>query len=364
MADCSMPASRWISEEPDVKELWYTRCPVPTTFGIAMQQGWLEEEFPRVGDVAFRALQESSDPKVLQSHYLHTQENSFRHGGNYPAIYAQATGANTRVIGLSFLKASQTILALPESDIRSVKDLKGRRLAVVRRPHEPIDHAWLSALRTYETALSTEGLTLKDVEIVEHVVHSRYIDDRLKQKTSFNAPEPTVQPRSTGGWNTSLFPLVRGEVDVITSGGTGSLQLQTLGELRVVFDLSSLPIELQANNNSPLVFAVNAQLLEEQPELVERVLRRSLEAERFALEKPDHAIHLLAVELAQSERHIRHAFGPHLRSLLELDFAPAKIAALKSQVRFLHEKAVIPHAIDVDRWLAPELLHRLRSRAA
>jgi hypothetical protein len=25
--------------------LWYTRCPVPTGLGIALQKGWLEESF-------------------------------------------------------------------------------------------------------------------------------------------------------------------------------------------------------------------------------------------------------------------------------------------------------------------------------
>jgi ABC-type nitrate/sulfonate/bicarbonate transport system substrate-binding protein len=348
------------SASPSVNELWFTRCPVPTTFGIALQLGWLQEEFPRDGGVSFRALQESKDPKVLQSHYTHTQPNSFRHGGNYPAIYAQATGANTRVIGLSFLHASQTILTLPDSTIRSVKDLKGRRLLVVRRPHEAIDHAYLSALRTYQTALATEGLTLDDVEIVEHIVHSSYIHDRLVQKTSADAPEPTVQKSSTGSWRHTLYPLVRGEVDAIASGGTSSLQFQTQGELRVVFDLSTLPLELQANNNSPLVFAVNAALLESNPDLVERVLRRALQAERLAARKPDEALHRLAVELAQPERLIRQVYGPTLNALLHIDFDPRKIAALKSQVRFLSERGAIPAPVDVDRWLAPELLDRLR----
>lgn len=349
-----------ISASPAVHELWFTRCPVPTTFGIALQLGWLQEEFPRDAGVSFRALQESKDPKVLQSHYTHTQQNSFRHGGNYPAIYAQATGANTRVIGLSFLHASQTILTLPESPIRSVKDLKGRRLLVSRRPHEAIDHAYLSALRTYETALATAGLSLADVEIVEIVVHSSYINDRLVQKTSSDAPEPAVQKSSTGSWRHTLYPLIRGEVDAIASGGTSSLQFQAQGGLRGVFDLGTLPVELQANNNFPLVFAVNDDLLAASPDLVERVLKRALQAERLARENPGEALHRLAVELAQPERLIRQVYGPTLDALLTIDFDPRKVAALKSQVQFMVDKGAIPAPVDVDRWLAPDLLDRVR----
>jgi len=65
--------------------LWYTRCSVPTPFGIAEQRGWFDEELAADKDVEILALQSSPDPKVHQSHYTHTQPNSFRQGGNYPA---------------------------------------------------------------------------------------------------------------------------------------------------------------------------------------------------------------------------------------------------------------------------------------
>lgn len=345
---------------PQTLEAWYTRCPVPTGFGIALQDGLLRDEFADDTQVAFRALQESTDPAVLQSHYTHTQRNSFRHGGNYPAIYAQATGANTRVIGLSFIRSSQTILTLPGSGIESVKDLRGRRLLVTRRPHEAIDHAYWSALRIYETALRSEGLTLNDVEIVERHVSSSYINDRLVQKTRHDAPEPKIQKKSTGSWSDTLFPLVRGEVDVITAGGSGSIQFETQAGLQVVFDLATLPLEQQANNNSPLVFAVKADLLEQHPELVARVLRRALQAEVSARRNPDAAIRSVALELAQAERLVRHTAGDHFVNNLELDFAPWKIAALKSQAQFLWEKKAIPAPVDVDTWLAPQLLEQVR----
>lgn len=346
--------------EPEVNELWFTRCPVPTTFGIALQAGWLHDEFPRDGALPLRALQESRDPRVLQSHYSHTQPNSFRHGGNLPAIHAQATGANTRVIGLSFVPGPQTILTLPDSPLRSVKDLRGKRLLVTRRPHEAIDHAYLSALRTYETALGTEGLSLADVELVEQRISSSYIHDRLVQKTSPDAPEPRVQTSGTGSWRHTLYPLIRGEVDAIASGGLASLQFQTQGELRAIFDSSSLPPDQQANNNSPLVFAVNAELVDSRPDLVERVLRRALQAEKLARQDPDQALHRLAIELAQPERLVRQVLGPTLDSLLTLDFAEYKIAALESQVKFLVRHGAIAAPVDVRNWLEPGPLERVR----
>ena len=351
-------SSRRLAQAAAPCQSWFTRCPVPTTFGIALQMGLLEREFGDDPLVSFRALQESTDPTVLQSHYTHTQPNSLRHGGNIPALYAQASGADTKVIGLSFLRSSQAILVLPESGIRSVRDLRGRRLLVTRRKHEAIDHAYYSALRVYETALATEGLTLADVEIVEQTILSRYIDDRPRQKLRHGEPDSQPERRSGRSWRNTLFPLVRGEVDAISSGGAAAALFVAQGGLDVVFDLRNLPLAQQANNNSPLLFAVKSRFLNERPDLVARVLGRVLEAELFARDDPRGADGMLAKELSSGEAPLRPTGAACSFEELELDFAPWKISALKAQADFLWAKKALPARVDVDSWLAPEPLQR------
>src|SRR3979490_1797838 len=76
-----------------VSSIWYTRCPVPTASGIAQHFRWIHQAFEREG-VEVRALQESSDPAERRSHYTHTLPASFREGGNIPAIWAKALGAD------------------------------------------------------------------------------------------------------------------------------------------------------------------------------------------------------------------------------------------------------------------------------
>lgn len=34
-----------MSQSPTLDTLWYTRCPVPTGLGIAVQKGWLDRKF-------------------------------------------------------------------------------------------------------------------------------------------------------------------------------------------------------------------------------------------------------------------------------------------------------------------------------
>jgi hypothetical protein len=55
----------------DVNDIWYTRCPVPTTSGIAQHFKWLHEEFARTG-VAVESIRASEDKAVRLSHFDHT----------------------------------------------------------------------------------------------------------------------------------------------------------------------------------------------------------------------------------------------------------------------------------------------------
>ncbi|HHT8907329.1 TPA: ABC transporter substrate-binding protein, partial [Burkholderia cenocepacia] len=98
--------------------LWYTRCPVPTALGIAVHRGWFDEEFGPDG-IALHSLQETADADKRESHFDHSLPHSFRQGGNIPALWARARGADTRVIGLSWTNEFQAIVTLPERGIRT-----------------------------------------------------------------------------------------------------------------------------------------------------------------------------------------------------------------------------------------------------
>src|SRR3954468_1198877 len=146
--------------------LSYTRCGVPTPVGIAVQLGWFEQEFSRDG-ITIESIRDSADRDVRESHYDHKVDNSFRQGGSVPAIWARARGRATRLVGLTWTDEAQVILALPESKIRTLKDLKGRRLGIATRPNDIIDFWKATTLRAYLVALNLEGISEKDVEFVE-----------------------------------------------------------------------------------------------------------------------------------------------------------------------------------------------------
>ena len=92
------------------KEIWYTRCPVPTPLGIAINQGVIDRDLAELG-ITVRSIQDTADPDVRASHYDHHLAHSFRQGGSVPAIWARAAGADTRVIGLSWIDGEAVSIA-------------------------------------------------------------------------------------------------------------------------------------------------------------------------------------------------------------------------------------------------------------
>lgn len=349
----STPSSPSLQQKLNI---WYTRCPVPTPFGLALNLGLFDEEFAGDDHVEIRALQQSNDPKVHQSHYTHTQENSFRHGGSYPALWAQSSGADIRVIGLSWLTVGNRILTLPDSPIDSAADLKGKRLLTIRRPAEDIDYAYATILRTYEAALHSAGLDFKDVTAVEHTVNRRYIHDRF-QHGSPNYVSFRKGKTGLGRWDEIVGPLLSGEVDAISAGSLIAEQLEELFNFKTIFDTASLPNQVdKANNSSPFTFAVKAKLIEEHPDIVARFYARSLEAYEWAVHHELDVIRYIAREQSVPEKVVERVHGSRIVAGLQTDLEPAKIESLRFLKDFLFRHGIIRKDFDVDKWIDPRPL--------
>ncbi len=111
----------------------YTICPVMAASNLAVLLGWFEEEFDRVG----------ADPTYLRSlpdnagwlpHFNHGYPDLFRDGGAIPPIHAKAGGADTRLIGITWIRsrAAGQVLVRADSDIGGETRLKRHRLRRTR----------------------------------------------------------------------------------------------------------------------------------------------------------------------------------------------------------------------------------------
>jgi ABC-type nitrate/sulfonate/bicarbonate transport system substrate-binding protein len=337
-----------------VSTVWYTRCPVPTALGLAIRLGWLDEEFAAEG-IEVRSLAASPDRAVRQSHFEHTQAASFRHGCNVPPLVARSRGADVRLVGVAWVDEYQPVLVLPESGVGEVADLRGKRLAVPRRPHDAVDFWRASVIRGFRSALRAGGLTDADVEYVDIPVQRAIVDDVVagvsERGSLWGARHLRGQQRE------EAFALIRGEVDAVFTRGELAVYLEPYLGARAIIDLGAQPDRsIRVNNCTPLVLTASGTLVEEQPDLVARVLARALAAAAWAREHPAEASALLAAEVGVAEEDLDYAFGPRLVEQLALDLAPESLAALEEQKRFLLEEGFLDDDVDVEAWAAVEPL--------
>ncbi|QAY76045.1 ABC transporter substrate-binding protein [Sphingosinicella sp. BN140058] len=329
-------------------EIWYTRCPVPTPLGIAINQGVIEEDFDRLG-VTVRSLQDSRDPETRASHYDHHLAHSFRQGGSVPAIWARAAGADTRVIGLSWVDESQAILALPGSGIRSPADLRGRRIALPRRDGDKIDIFRATALRALLAGMSLGGVGEHEVEWVD-------VDAR---DPAAGDGETRIGANSRRGWSgrplyaAEFAALVRGDVDAIHVKGSLGHEYAFLGGAHVVVDTGCHPDpRIRINNGTPRPLTVDAATIELYPDLAARLLGHVRAAGEWAQRHPAETLAYIARETGSPEQFVLSAYGGDtLHRRLQTDLDPAVIDALADFAAFLFDRGFLPAPVDVPAWV-------------
>ncbi|HEX2796318.1 MAG TPA: hypothetical protein VHN38_04485, partial [Immundisolibacter sp.] len=100
------------------RTIWYTRCPVPTASGIAYQRKLFDSEF--VGtDCEVRNIKELGRANS-DTHFAHTLEDSFREGGGSPPVWARSRGADTSLLGISFVEETLGLFVRADDPIHSV----------------------------------------------------------------------------------------------------------------------------------------------------------------------------------------------------------------------------------------------------
>ncbi len=334
------------------KEIWYTRCPVPTALGLAVRRGVLDEAIAPLG-LKLASIQQSSSRATQTSHFTHTLADSIRHGGNTPAIFARSTGADTRIVALSWTPTPHPILALPRSGIRSVKDLKGKRLALSLRQNDAIDFWRAAALRAYEAALATEGLTLADVELVDLPVERSYLDEsRLISGANRLATGGDLQREE-------VFALIRGKVDAIYSQSAFAAEVASFTGAEVVYDVGLHPDRVeQANNALPEAFTVSASLIEQEFEAVAAILAASILSAEWAKTHHREAVRIIASEQHVAEETVEVAYGPELTRHLGIDLSPFRVEALGRRKDFLLRHGFITADFDLGTWVDPRPLRR------
>ncbi|GES40806.1 desulfurase [Rhizobium dioscoreae] len=338
-----------------ISEIWYTRCPVPTPVGLAAQLGYLEDGFRSEG-VALKSIIDSPDRNIRRSHFNHTLDWSFRHGGNVPPIRARSEGRRTRLVGITWTDEFQAIITLPETGIRTTRDLKGRRFGIARRPEGIVDFMRATALKGLISALSLEGLSINDVEIVEIALADSVL-------ASQEGPSLFGLKRRQA-YGEEIAALLRGEVDAIYVKGTAGINVANLiGAVQVAeFGFHPDP-KIRINSGSPRVLTVDELLAEERPDLVRKLIEAIFKAGAWAEAHPEETRRFVARESGATEEQVLAANGPEIHRHLGLGLEPELVGAVEHYKNFLRDFGFLAGDFDIGEWVDRRHLEGFATRA-
>jgi ABC-type nitrate/sulfonate/bicarbonate transport system substrate-binding protein len=326
-----------------ISEIWYTRCPVPTPVGLAAQLGYLEDGFRSEG-VTLKSIIDSPDRNIRQSHFNHTLDWSFRHGGNVPPIRARSEGRRTRLVGITWTDEFQAIITLPGTGIRTTRDLKGRRFGIARRPEGIVDFMRATALKGLISALSLEGLSKDDVEIVEIALADSVL-------ASQEGPSLFGLKRRQA-YGEEIAALLRGEVDAIYVKGTAGINVANLiGAVQLVeFGFHPDP-KIRINSGSPRVLTVDELLADERPDLVRKLIEAIFKASAWAEAHPEETRRFVARESGATEEQVLAANGPEIHRHLGLGLEPDLVDAVEHYKNFLRDFGFLAGDFDIGEWV-------------
>lgn len=327
--------------------IWYTRCPVPTTSGIAQHKRWLHNEFARHG-IQLDSIRASADRAVRESHFRHSLAGSFREGGNVPPIWARAQGQDTVVVGITWVDEEQFVFVRGDSDIHTAADLRGRKLGVVRKAaSDLVDVGRAEGLRGLLTALHLGGVPHDSVEFVDLAT----AEWDLKEVAQHREDHHAIPTRA----------LLDGVVDAIFIKGAGSARALAQG-LRPIVNLNEQQDPfLRLSAGSPRPITVDRQTLIDSPQIVARYLAVLLKTAEWAREHPQDVLSTLAAETGVSEDDVVRAFGPTLHLSFEPKLSEVYVEGLRRQKDFLLAQGFIDHDFDVNAWVDPLPLKEARA---
>lgn len=310
-------------------DLFYTRCPVPTATGIAAGLGWLD---------GARSLQDGAVGTALRGeHFTHDLTTLIREGGNVPALWAKARGADTRLIGLTWIEERQAIVVRP-GEAAPWAGLAGRRVAVPLRAAERIDFWRAMALAGFAGALRLEDETLGAVELVDIAAE--------------------VNGRGPDGFAPEVAAVADGRADAAYVKGAPGLEAATRAGLVIGLDLDDVPDRtIRVNNGTPRPITVHAALLEERPEDVVRFVATLLRAADWAAENPGEVAGALARETHADEAYVSGAYRNGFHRSLHLSLSDARLELLERQKDFLYANGFLEADVDVAAWADHAILN-------
>ena len=237
----------------------------------------------------------------------------FAYLGDLAAIIGKANGVDTRLLAATGRGIKHYLGVAPGSGIKTLQDLKGKRVAIFRGTASQL---------SFDAALASQGLSEKDLKIIN---------------LDFNA---------------SVAALAARQIDA-TWGLSGLTALQERG-------LAELPLNTRDLGGAGSIQAVlvgSGAFVDAHPELVQRLLAAQQQAVQWLSDENNKQAYIQLVSGLASyppvilERDLQdEVLGQTFRSSLDQPF----LDQLQSSVDLAAEQRLIRKPFKVSQWLAPQ----------
>ncbi|WP_095162217.1 ABC transporter substrate-binding protein [Pseudomonas sp. Irchel 3F5] len=239
----------------------------------------------------------------------------FAYLGDLAAIIGKANGLDTRLLAATGRGIKHYLGVAPGSNIKTLQDLKGKRVAVFRGTATQL---------SFDAALASQGLSEKDLKVIN---------------LDFNA---------------AIAALAAKQIDA-TWGSTGISALKQRG-------LAELPLntlDLGGAGNVQAVLVGSGRFVDEHPELVEKLLAAQQQAVHWLTQDDNKDAYIQLVSgLASYPPAIlqqdlqNEQLSKIFPSTLDADF----LSKLQASVDLAAEQRLIRKPFKVEQWLAPQAI--------
>lgn len=338
-------------------ELYYSNCPVPSAFVIAVRA--FEKEFAARG-VRFSVLPSEHST----THFSGDLPAYFRFGGEIPPLVTQGLRApgTTRLIGLTPLRGIQGYFVRADSALKGPADLKGKRVGIAYNARHLVHalgdvdylglHPWdqtMCALGTWELrallhTLALGGLRLSDIELVDvRTPWSLSLADA--QAAAAHSPKHLFRDTASREGNDQIAAVLDGRCDAIFSFLAYGAEIERRGQLRLLADLGE-----RREDDYVSAFTVSAGLAKERPDIVQAVMDVCVMAGEWAKTHPDEVCAIMAENLGVSPQSVPRGYGEGFHTTLVPRLDDDAVRLLGQTQRFLVDNGLMPAPVDVTAW--------------
>lgn len=274
---------------------------------VVKQKGWLEEELKKSG-FTVKWASFISGPPMNEAFAAGEQDIGFM--GDSPAIIAKSAGQDTRIVALTTIAPRALALLVPkDSKIVSPKDLKGKKVAVVKGSY---------AHHLVVLILQNNGLTVDDIQLI-NLTHADI-----------------------------AAALSNGEVDAGALWEPLITRLEDSGAARVLVDGTGIKQGL-------LVMIATNDFAAKNPEVIETFLKLYQKGYDFIRANPRESAGLIAKEVNLTPEQLLKIMG-------KFDYNPAirpdSIKELKKTEEFMRWAGIIKAPVDIDTFIDTRYLQR------